>query len=167
MTTKERRELILEILNDNENAISASFLAKKCFVTRQVIVGDIALLRAQGNNIVATPRGYILSVSQTSNYTVACCHSKDELMDELYTIVDCGCGIIDVIVEHPVYGQIAGNLHIFSRADVDQFIKRMNECDAYPLCSITKDTHLHTVTCPSEKHYDQLCQALASKNYLI
>ena len=58
MTGEERRRKIAEMLG--ENPLSATKLAEKFGVSRQVIVQDVALLRAEGREIVATNRGYIL-----------------------------------------------------------------------------------------------------------
>ncbi len=167
MTVNQRREDIVKTLKDSSVSISATTLAEKFSVTRQIIVGDIALLRARGINIEATPRGYIIENKQNSNYIIACNHSAKELKDELYTIVDMGCAVIDVIVEHSVYGQITGRLHIYSRRDVDNFLEKMEESGARPLSVINENTHLHTVSCPSKEHYDDLIKELEKKGYLV
>lgn len=60
MEGKERREKILEMLETAEEPISGGELAKKLSVSRQVIVQDIALLRAVNKNILSTARGYLL-----------------------------------------------------------------------------------------------------------
>ncbi|NLC83886.1 MAG: HTH domain-containing protein, partial [Ruminococcaceae bacterium] len=58
MTAAERREEIATLLIGAAEPISAGTLAVQFSVSRQVIVGDIALLRAAGIDIQATPRGY-------------------------------------------------------------------------------------------------------------
>ena len=123
----DRKEKIIEEIKKSDKPVSASTLAKKLGVSRQIIVGDVALIRASGTNIIATPRGYILdSKQQNQTYTIAVNHSQEQMADELYTIVDLGGCAIDVIVDHPVYGQLTGKLHLSSRYDVDQFIKKVN-----------------------------------------
>ena len=120
----DRKEKIIEEIKKSNKPISASTLAKKLGVSRQIIVGDVALIRASGTNIIATPRGYILdSKQQNQTYTIAVNLSQEQMADELYTIVDLGGCAIDVIVDHPVYGQLTGKLHLSSRYDVDKFIK--------------------------------------------
>ena len=146
--------------------ISATRLAEKYNISRQVVVGDIAILRAEGNAITATPRGYVLERDAKTKYIVACRHTKDELLDELYTIIDEGCGVIDVIVEHSVYGQITGLLHLFSRRDVDNFWESFCNNNAQPLCTLTDDVHLHTLACPTKAHYENVVKALSEKGYL-
>ena len=60
MNAKERRQAILEQLKRAEKPVSATALARQYGVSRQIIVGDVALLRAGGEPISATPRGYVL-----------------------------------------------------------------------------------------------------------
>ena len=164
----DRKEKIIEEIKKSNKPISASTLAKKLGVSRQIIVGDVALIRASGNNIIATPRGYILdSKQQNQTYTIAVNHSQEQMADELYTIVDLGGCAIDVIVDHPVYGQLTGKLHLSSRYDVDQFIKKVNNNQAKPLSQLTDGLHLHTIQCPNEDTYQRIVSALDEKGYLF
>ena len=55
-----RRREIVKRLRETEKPISATRFAKAFDVSRQIIVGDVALLRATGVEIVATARGYML-----------------------------------------------------------------------------------------------------------
>lgn len=163
-----RKEKIIEEIKKSDKPISASTLAKKLGVSRQIIVGDVALIRASGTNIIATPRGYILdSKQQNQTYTIAVNHSQEQMADELYTIVDLGGCAIDVIVDHPVYGQLTGKLHLSSRYDVDQFIKKVNNNQAKPLSQLTDGLHLHTIQCPNEDTYQRIVSALDEKGYLF
>lgn len=164
----DRKEKIIEEIKKSDKPISASTLAKKLGVSRQIIVGDVALIRASGTNIIATPRGYILdSKQQNQTYTIAVNHSQEQMTDELYTIVDLGGCAIDVIVDHPVYGQLTGKLHLSSRYDVDQFIKKVNNNQAKPLSQLTDGLHLHTIQCPNEDTYQRIVSALDEKGYLF
>ena len=131
---------------EESRPLSATAIAKEFGVSRQIIVGDVALLRAAGENIAATPRGYVLQKERSSHTkTIACRHNDDNLLKELYIVVDNGCAVLDVTVEHPVYGQILGQLQIFSRYDADQFAKKLGENSAPPLCALTNGVHLHTI----------------------
>ena len=56
----DRKQAIIEEIQKSDKPVSASKLAKHFGVSRQIIVGDIALLRAAGTQIIATPRGYLL-----------------------------------------------------------------------------------------------------------
>lgn len=165
--SQKRKNTIIEHLSRSEKPISASAFAEMLGVTRQVIVGDIALLRASGSCIIATPRGYLLESKPNDHYIIACKHDDARLEEELYTIVDCGCGLLDVIVEHPLYGQITCNLHIFSRHDVDVFLNKMQETQSQPLSRITNDVHLHTLQCPDLEHYRQVERTLLEKGFII
>ena len=55
MTAAQRRTAIYKQLTAAQTPISATALAQQFSVTRQVVVGDIALLRAEGHSITATP----------------------------------------------------------------------------------------------------------------
>lgn len=167
MNGVQRRSMILSRLAENPLPISASALAQHCGVTRQVIVGDIALLRAGGNDIAATARGYVLTQEQKGlTRQIPCRHSATDTEAELNAIVDCGCTAVDVSVEHPVYGEITAALQLASRYDVEQFIDRMGSAEARPLSSLTEGVHLHTVLCPDQERFQRLCQKLAELGIL-
>lgn len=168
MNTASRRAAILQTLQDALVPVSAAKLAAQFGVSRQVIVGDIALLRAQGELIAATPRGYI--IKKDTAYlirTVACSHKSHEMERELNAIVDHGCVVSDVIVEHPVYGQLTGQLALKSRYDVQQFILRVTESDAAPLSALTDGIHLHTLLCPDEESFLRVRDALQKDGFLL
>lgn len=168
MTSVERRRHIYALLRAADGPISATALANQCSVTRQVIVGDIALLRAEGHNIAATPRGYVIP-GETSGFIrrVACSHSLQGTREELYAMVDCGCTVLDVIVEHPVYGQLTASLQLSSRYDVEQFIAKMHDSSAAPLSALTEGIHLHTLSCPSETVFLHLKAQLEKTGVLL
>ena len=163
MTAARRRDEILQALAGASGPVSAAALAARLGVSRQVVVGDVALLRAAGSPIVATPRGYVLGGGQEGGgvrCTVACRHG-------LFAMVDCGCTVVDVIVEHPVYGQLSGQLQVFSRYDADVFWDALQKNGAQPLCSLTGDIHLHTLVCPDEARKARVLAALEEKGYLM
>ena len=168
MQAQNRREKIKKMLSKEKDPLSASRLAKQFGVSRQVIVGDIALLRAGGLNIDATPRGYLINRSDNNSYigTVACKHTKSDMRTELYTIVDLGGKIIDVIVDHPIYGQLTGRLQITSRYDVDQFMQKTEKENAQPLSKITDGVHLHTISCNDKLTFYRIVSALRAKGVL-
>jgi transcriptional regulator of NAD metabolism len=168
MTSAQRREAILSVLSDTAQCISASALAAQFSVSRQIIVSDIALLRAGGKDISATPRGYILARSSGGLVRrLACSHSSAGTREELNAMVDCGCTVLDVIVEHPVYGQLTAPLQIASRYDVEQFMDKMHGSDAQPLSVLTEGVHLHTVRCPSEAVLAHVQQKLQELGFLL
>ncbi|NLK63728.1 MAG: transcription repressor NadR [Tissierellia bacterium] len=169
MTSEERRKHIEEILNSNTEPVTASYLAKEFSVSRQVIVGDIALMRAGGLKVSATPRGYILDreVDSQNVFTVACCHDEKTMGDELYAIVDNGGIVQDVTVEHPIYGEIIGELQIRSRYDVELFLKKAAENKVQPLLCLTDGIHLHTIKCKDAETKNRIINVLKSKNIIL
>ena len=158
MAADERRRQILQALEQADGPLSASALAARVGVSRQIVVGDV---------ILATPRGYMLdSPARQGRVVVACRHDGARLREELYTVADCGCGLLDVIVEHPVYGQLSGQLQVFSRADADAFCAALARTDAQPLSRLTGGVHLHTLSCPSAAHRARVLAALQEQGFL-
>jgi transcriptional regulator of NAD metabolism len=149
MNASQRRERIVNALDGSDRPISAAALAKQYHVSRQIIVGDVALLRASGHNILATPRGYILEHPDQQNvYRIACRHNAEQMQEELYAIVDEGCTVIDVIVSHPIYGQLTGQLNLSNRHDVDEFVRKSRASNSTPISALTDGIHLHTLRSP-------------------
>lgn len=168
MEAASRRQAILDRLRTADRPVSASALAAGLNVSRQIIVGDIALLRAGGAEISATPRGYVLPrATDGITRTIACRHTLAQTGQELDILVDNGCTVLDVIVEHPVYGQLTGQLQISSRYDVEQFLARIRDSDAAPLSMLTGGLHLHTLCCPNEDTYTRACAALKAAGLLL
>jgi transcriptional regulator of NAD metabolism len=171
LDTIKRREAILEILRDIDLPVKGTELAEKFGVTRQVIVQDIAILRARGINILATAQGYIIpkNIDQKNfKKKIVCNHiGISQMEEELNTIVDLGGKILDVIVDHPLYGEIKSPLNIESRHEVSEFIKSINLTNAEPLSSLTQGLHLHTIEVKDEETYERIKKALENKNYLV
>ena len=135
-------ERILALLEEAEEPITGSTLSSLFGVTRQVIVGDVAVLRAQGAGIIATPQGYLLpkaAARGAHRSRVAVRHGAEnaELARELNLIVDLGGTVVDVSVEHPLYGELTANLQLSSRQDVQRFIEKMQELQGEPLLVLT------------------------------
>ena len=154
MNAAERRTKITHLLAQANGPLSATALAAQCGVSRQIIVGDVALLRAGGLAVLATPRGYILentSAPACAERHIVSHHDNSRMLEELYTVVDLGGAVIDVTVEHAVYGQICAPLHIFSRYDVD----------------LTGGIHLHTIRATDEKTLERVIQGLKDKGFLL
>ncbi len=166
MQAEERRRKIVELLSQTNQAVSAARLAAEFDVSRQVIVGDVALLRAAGEEISATPRGYVMARTAVGLVRqVPCCHDGPGMEAELNAIVDQGCSVLDVIVDHPVYGQLTGPLELASRYDVQQFLDRC--AGARPLSDLTSGIHLHTLSCPSEDAFQRVRASLRSLGVLL
>ncbi|GCF94118.1 transcriptional regulator [Enterococcus florum] len=163
----KRREKILTDLAAAEKPISASRFAKEFGVSRQIIVGDVALLRASGEEIIATARGYVLEQKSTKRISkLAVQHDETQAEEELRTIVDRGAEIIDVIVEHPLYGELVGGLHIKTQQDVDNFLQNYRATEASLLSQLTDGIHLHTIAYEEPDDLAKIKQALSEKGIL-
>ena len=168
MNAAQRRETILERLSRAETPVSASALAAQLGVSRQIVVGDVALLRAGGAQIDATPRGYQLHPAE-KGYTgiLACVHrTEDEMRTELYTVVDQGGVVMDVAVENSLYGELRGNLNLASRYDVDNFIQQAKNAPESLLSRMTGGVHLHTLHCSDAEGFQRIKKALDEKGLL-
>lgn len=167
MDGNERKEKILAALRATEKPISASRFAKEFGVSRQIIVGDVALLRASGTDILATARGYLLQ--QETNQLVskiAVQHNKTQTEEELRTIVAYGGEVIDVIVEHPLYGELVGGLHLKTEADVTRFMSDYQKAQTGLLSELTAGIHLHTIGYQTAEDLVAIKAALAKKGIL-
>ena len=164
-----RRAAIAEILSSAQGPVSATALARRLAVSRQIIVGDVALLRAAGADIAATPRGYLMGTAARDGVErqVACVHVPEDMGRELTAIVDAGGEVVDVVVEHPVYGQLTGELRVRSRYDVEQFLRRVEEHGARPLSDLTGGIHLHTIRCPDREVLRRVLAALDREGLLL
>ena len=173
MDAAQRRSEILKLLQMDIKPMSASNLAERFEVSRQIIVGDIALLRAAGADIMATPRGYLLNKkldgvedSPVDGYVIACRHDKSQLDAELYTVIDNGGRFINVSIEHPLYGSITQDMDIRSRYDADQMLSKIAVTGAQLLCSLTEGVHLHTIRCPDAEAYRRILVTLKERGIL-
>lgn len=166
MNAVERRQEIVRLITTNDEPLSGSMLAKKLDVSRQVIVQDIALLKASGYEILSTNKGYVLNDSAAHTRVFKVHHTNDQTEDELTTIVDIGGTVVDVFVWHRVYGKIEAKLNVASRRNVKQCIDGLVSGKSSALMNITSGYHYHTVKADSEETLDLIEKALAKKNYL-
>jgi len=169
MNSVERKIHIEEMLMKSSKAIKGQELAQDFGVTRQVIVKDISIMRAEGKNIIATPEGYIIPVPDKNlvKRIVAFYHKSEAMEEELNTIVNLGGVVEEVIIEHAVYGEIRGMLMLKNKEDVTNFIKRFHEFQAEPLSSLTGGIHLHTIATEDEDTMNTIIGELKRKNYLL
>jgi len=170
--TEERRAYIRSALQQADAPLTATYFAQKLSVSRQIIVGDVAILRASGLNILATPRGYLCSSSASDPFPftgmLVCRHEASQLRDELYTIVDYGATVIDVSIEHAIYGELCGKLNLSSRYEVDQFIQRVEqEKNSAPISSLTEGVHLHRIGCRDSATFERIKESLAAQGILM
>ena len=170
MTGEMRREQMLQMLKKQESPISGASLAKLFQVSRQVIVQDIALMRAENHRILSTNKGYIYRTEEQQNTQpkrVFCVkHSTEQVLDEFLAVIELGGKVLDVAVEHELYGQIRVDLLIETIQDAQEFVNRLLVCKDNPLKVLTDDCHYHTVAAPSEKLLDLIHKELEAKGDL-
>lgn len=142
-------------------------LAQRFGVSRQVIVQDIALLRAGGAQVLATPQGYLITRSTGLQAVLACCHAGEQIEEEMGVVVDYGGKILDVIVDHPVYGELRGNLLIGNRRDLALFLAALRKTAASPLSALTGGVHLHTIEVRDQAMLQEIIEALQKKGFLL
>lgn len=143
-----RRLRMMEWMRGRSGPVPGTDLARHFRVSRQCVVQDIAILRAERKDILSTPRGYRLPekpARDTHRAVIACQHTPERTEEELQILVDNGVRVLDVIVEHALYGEMRGSLMIESRADVQGFVARWRSTKASLLSSLTRGVHLHTV----------------------
>ena len=163
----ERRNKIIEMLRTTAIPLSGSQLSKLLGVSRQVIVTDIALLKTSHPDLISTNSGYILMQASSTRRIYKTRHSDEQTEDELTGIVDLGGAILDVFVEHKVYGTIRVPLSISSKRDVQNFLRDMKSGVSTPLKNITQGYHYHTVEARSVAILDEIEEMLRQKGYLI
>jgi uncharacterized protein len=168
---EKRRELILQWLKESSQPISGNELAKRTNVSRQVIVQDISLLKARNEPIIATSQGYLYLPTQEQKKTyervIACFHPPERTLEELQLIVDHGVTVKDVIIEHPVYGDLTASIMVSTRSEVQEFMNKIKETNASLLSQLTDGTHLHTLQADSPSKIDAAIRALQKAGLLI
>ena len=167
MTGYNRRQEILKNIKESDRPVSGSKLAKDYDVSRQVIVQDIALLRASGYDIISTNRGYVLEGQTCAERVFKVRHTDEQLETELCTIVDLGGQVKNVMVNHKVYGHIEAELGITSRRKVKEFLEDIESGKSTPLKNITSDYHYHTVTADSEETLGLIEDELRKLGFLV
>ena len=145
MSGEERRGKIIQALKNSDKAVSATTLAKEFDVSRQVIVQDVALLRANGKNIFSTNRGYLIQEDEETTRVFKVQHEDDEVEKELTTIVDLGGTVEDVFVYHKVYGVLRAEMNIKSRMDIRNYMEEIRSGKSSLLKNVTSGYHYHTV----------------------
>ena len=170
MNAEKRRENILKLLAESDSPLSGTDLAKCLAVSRQVIVQDIALLRAVNKNILSTNKGYLLFHEEEKmkgrKRSVKVRHTQQQILDELCTIVDLGGEVLDVMVNHRIYGKVSAPLNIRSRRDVEAFVENIRTGRSTPLLNVTSGYHFHHVAADQEEILDEIEAALREKGFL-
>ncbi|MFI3213137.1 MAG: transcription repressor NadR [Eubacteriales bacterium] len=167
----KRREKLISILKESNVPISGTMLAELLGVSRQVIVQDIALLRAENKNILSTNKGYLLfqpdQVGNVARKVFQVKHSTDEVLEELFCIVDLGGKLLNISVEHEIYGLIEVSLMISNRKDAREFVEKLTLCGDKPLKELTGDMHYHTIEADDMDTLTDIEEELENKGFLI
>lgn len=159
MDAADRRNTILRRLEGTTTPLPAARLGEDLGVSRQIIVGDVALLRASGHSIHATNRGYLLARPATRpRRSLTVQHTREQIPAELSAILDAGGTIIDISIEHRLYGQITADLLIRNRRDLKAFLARLTTSSS--LAELTNGWHTHTIEADSEKRLDAIARRL-------
>ncbi len=167
MSADHRRETIIRILKTAAVPVSGTELSETCQVSRQIIVQDIAWLRAAGHQILSTTRGYLLQSSPSCSCVLKVQHTDEQIEDELNTIVDLGGTVLDVSIYHDVYGYLKAPLYTSSRRQVQEFLESLKQRNANPLKNLTANVHCHTIEAENNTILQMIEDALKNKGYLI
>lgn len=166
MKAKERRKEIVTILMSCGEPISGGELSEKLSVSRQIIVQDIAVLRAEGYEILSLHTGYVIKKSSLAERVFKVRHTSEQTVDELSLIVENGGIVVDVFVWHRAYGKISAPLNISTMKSVERFMEDIKSGKSRELMNITDGYHYHTVRADSETALDVIEKLLENKGYL-
>ena len=167
MTGEERRADILSRIRQSSRPVAARALAEIYGVSRQVIVQDMALIRASGHEILSTNRGYLLQERRRISRIFKVRHSDEQLEEELCAIVDLGGCVENVIVHHKVYGRLEAHLGVDSRRKVRDFLEDLRSGKSSPLKNITSDYHYHEISADSVETLELIEDLLQEKGFLV
>ena len=166
MGGQESREQILKILKNSDKPVAGTELAKQLQVSRQVIVQDMALIRANGVEILSTNRGYVIDEERTASRVFKVIHTDGQVEEELNLFVDLGGKVEDVFVFHKVYGVIKASMNIKSRRDVKNYMEGISTGKSTNLKNLTSDYHYHTITADDEQTLDMIQEELRQRGFL-
>lgn len=166
MSGQERRDEIVKIIKNSNNPVAGTELAKMLGVSRQVIVQDMALIRANGIDIMSTNRGYVIHEAQEASRVFKVIHTNEQVEEELNMFVDLGGRVVDVFVYHKVYGVIKAAMNIKSRRDVKKYMEGISSGKSTNLMNLTSNYHYHTVAAEDEQVLDMIQEELNQKGFL-
>ena len=166
MNTAERRGEILKILHNADAPVAARELAGKFCVSRQVIVQDLAVIRASTPGILSTTKGYVIQQDSSCTREFKVRHSQDKAAEELNLIVDCGGHVKNISISHRVYGRVSAEMDIRSRQDVNEFVQAINSSHSSVLSSATSGYHYHLIEASSQARLDLIGEQLKKAGFL-
>lgn len=165
LSGRERREQILKILKSSSQPVAGTDLAKQLDVSRQIIVQDMALIRANGVDVMATNRGYVIQDSKQARRVFKVVHTDEQVEEELNLFVDLGGKVEDVFVYHKVYGVIKADMNIKSRRDVRKYMEDISTGKSTNLKNLTSNYHYHTIVAEDEQTLDMIREELQQKGF--
>ena len=154
------------MLSYDGGAIPGGEIAARLGVSRQAIVQDIAILKAEGYDIFSTHQGYLLKKTPQKERVFKVHHTSDQTADELRCIVENGGTVDNVFVWHKVYGKISATLNIFSKLQITQFMDSIRSGKSTELMNVTGGYHYHTLRAESEEILDRIEHALRERGYI-
>ena len=166
LSGQERREQILNILKNSKEPIAGTDLAKQLNVSRQIIVQDMALIRANGMDVMATNRGYVYHDTKKFSRVFKVIHTDEQVEEELHLFVDFGGKVEDVFVYHKVYGVIKVSMNIKSRRDVNKYMEEISSGKSTNLKNLTSNYHYHTIAAEDEQTLDLIQEELQQRGFL-
>jgi uncharacterized protein len=167
-SSEARREQLLALLRASPEPITGSEFSLRLGVSRQAIVNDIAIMRAAGESILGGPRGYRIDVGPPGlKAVIRCSHAPDRGREEFEILLDRGIAVLDVGVEHSVFGEVRAPLLIETRADVDRASETIIKAGEMPLSAITRGIHSHTVRAPNRDALDAAIRELSERGILL
>lgn len=167
MSAQLRQEEIIRILSHADAPVTGLCLAERLGVTRQVIVRDIAIIKAQGADIISTARGYRLAERFIASRIVNVSHGAEEIERELCIIVDLGGRAVNTYVDHPIYGRVGESLNVKSRRDIKFFMEKTSETGCMPLLGLTNGRHSHMIEADDERTLDEIVNELKKAGFVV
>ena len=168
MDGQARRNKIIEIIKKSDKPVSGTFLAEQLNVSRQVVVTDMALIRANGVKVISTNRGYTIDAeSSRCKRIVKCHHSDEQILDELYAIVDNGGCAESTIINHRYYNRLEAPLNVSSRREAKKFNDAIVSGKSRSLGSATSGYHYHVISAEDEATLDIIEEELKAKGYWL
>lgn len=166
LSGQQRREQILKILKNSGQPVAGTDLARKLAVSRQIIVQDMALIRANGVDVISTHRGYVIQESNQVSRVFKVIHTDEQVEEELNLFVDLGARVDNVFVYHKVYGVIKADMNIRSRRDVRKYMEGITSGKSTNLMNLTSNYHYHTIVAEDEQTLDMIQEELLQKGFL-
>ena len=167
MDGQARRKKLIDIIRSSEVPVSGTTLAKELEVSRQVVVTDIALIRANGVEITSTNRGYVIASENKCKRIIKSHHTDEEILDELFAIVDNGGCAENIIINHRFYNRLEAPLNVNSRRQAKEFMEAILSGKSKSLSSATSGYHYHVISAESEEVLDDIEEELKAKGFWL